>query len=87
MLVCAEKPMGMAVSSFAKQMQVEVADLRRESVGIVRDVLAMAVVAPDQAMVARQCPSIAAPLEDIAAGQSRHLLPVLGDADFRRQRG
>ena len=57
MLVCAEKAMGMAVSSFPEQMQVQIAELRRERVGIMRDVLAMAVVTPDQAMVCRQCPS------------------------------
>ncbi len=79
MFIGAEETKAMAMASLAEKMQVEFTDLRCEGVGVARDVLALMVVAPDQAVVGRQGGTIAAPLEVIAVRQAGQRHAALGD--------
>ena len=52
-VVRAEDVEGVTVPAFAKEMQIEVADLRQESVGVAGEAFAAFAVAPDQRVVLR----------------------------------
>ena len=52
-LVRAEDVEGVTVPAFAKEMQIKVADLRQESVGVAGEAFAAFAVAPDQRVMLR----------------------------------
>ena len=70
----------MAVAALGEQMEVEIAQLWREGVGIACNAFVPAVGARDQAVVLGQVLPGAAPLEHVAVLQAGHRHPALGNA-------
>ena len=85
--VRAEEPVGVPVLALAEQVQVEVADLRRETVRVVGRPGIAVLVLPAQAVVQRDAAGVATPLEEVGVGHALERNPGLLDAPPVRASG
>ena len=65
----------------AEQVQIEVRELRRETVGVVRDVFMIRGIAPHQVVMVRHRAGRAAPFEQIGIGNALQMQIAFGNRD------
>ena len=73
---------GMAMPAFAEQVQIKVRELRRKTVGVMRDVLVMLGIAPHQVVTIGDCSRCAAPFEHVGVGNAFQAYITFGNRDL-----
>ena len=76
-----EEPVGVPVPALAEQVQIEVAELRREGIGVVGRQCVAVLVVPAEAVVRGDLAAVAAPLEEVRVGDALERDPALLDRD------
>ncbi len=84
MQVGTEETVGVPVLAFAEQMQIQIAQLGWEAVGVVMHVFAVLIIVPDQTIALRQVLLGTPPFEKIGAFDTLHGQFALGDGDTFR---
>jgi hypothetical protein len=75
-----EETIGMPVLALAKQVQIHIAKLRREAIGVMMNMFVVLVITPDQPIVVRKHRRVPLPLEKVGAIDTLHFMPALGNA-------